>query len=564
MAGAICSQTDHGGYTDADAWFLNRYQTLSNDFKYLTDRAKDFDSKTNSVIRTISDSFYNAADYRKRFREEIKEAGIDLQRAEDLIKKGGWKRAFDLFSDSETRLKRAAKEWKSYINATSEGAESVAGGLGVVRNSAAGLVLAGGAALAVGAGGAVAAALAASSGLHAGALSLFMKEKKPARTTEVIMVEIISVDPEGEDGSSGSSGNGGIGEVPTTAASASAGVAQPKKIKNIEAPKKISKKVGEPKEKEAEAKPAFSLRMRSDDADEKDDTNDTNEAPQEKRIPLSKLYPSEEALQKIIDPSQAPQEGRLRVAVQDPTGTYNRYEDESVLVRNPELGINAVSDEASTDSRISVDKNGNVSGVADRGLGRQGKGDFIGKVDTGLLARNSGRISSVCDFYKGSSFNPEFFNTLNIFIDSSGSMGSNFYIAPSTTCAYQAAVSALKAKSVVRVFNFSERTYATEKTTNEDQIAKAISRFEGSGTLLPTGILEPIKEEPVRNDIVIISDGYIANYEMALPYFQGLLNKNPQNRGYFVIIGGNQSVGFDRNKCIELFRNIGFKVIFHG
>ncbi|MDP7112373.1 MAG: hypothetical protein QGH45_10425 [Myxococcota bacterium] len=126
---------------------------------------------------------------------------------------------------------------------------------------------------------------------------------------------------------------------------------------------------------------------------------------------------------------------------------------------------------------------------------------------------------------------------LYIVIDSSGSMNRNHYTSPATRCAWAAAKSALDHEIPVGVINFSEKLYIAEESEDEQYIAEVICKSQKKSTILPEAEFPGmVVDDGNRRDLLLISDGQIANLDAALPHLQSVLERHASNRGIALLI----------------------------
>ncbi len=238
-------------------------------------------------------------------------------------------------------------------------------------------------------------------------------------------------------------------------------------------------------------------------------------------------------------------------------GSYLRYADGSTTVRSPDLGHFPIPEKTPIND-VSVHEDGYISGLGDR---------IPKHIDMEKFARYASLSPQECDLYSGDNRHYEdkeeyrTIDALNIIIDSSGSMGVNFYTAPATTCAYKAALSTLRNNARVAVFNFSDDTYVVTETRNIEKIALGIAISQKGGTFLPESDLENLIHDGGRKDIAIITDTQIKNYEQALPYFKKAIDRNPENKGYLIVIGDPKIAN---EEVVKGFQSIGFTVLYYG
>ncbi len=180
-------------------------------------------------------------------------------------------------------------------------------------------------------------------------------------------------------------------------------------------------------------------------------------------------------------------------------------------------------------------------------------------LDLELLGKNAQKSPDLCSLYEHKKHGPDI---LYIFLDSSASMDKLFYTAPATTCAYRAALSTWEKGGRVAVINFSTVSLVTTETFNQEKVAQALAVWQGNSTYLPPN-LEQIVSPTGRTDIVIVSDGYIDDYEKALPAFEGILARYPENKAFFVPIGNEDQRGYPiRPTVLANFAQAGFKIMF--
>jgi len=183
----------------------------------------------------------------------------------------------------------------------------------------------------------------------------------------------------------------------------------------------------------------------------------------------------------------------------------------------------------------------------------------VSDLDLELFGKNARKSPDLCSLYKHKKYGPE---VLYIFLDSSASMDKLFYTAPATTCAYRAALSAWEQGGRVAVINFSTVSLVTRETLDQEKVARALAVWQGNSTYLPTN-LEQIIAPGGRTDIVIVSDGYIDDYEKTLPAFEEILARYPGNKAFFIPIGNENQGGYPvRPTVLANFAQAGFKVIF--
>ncbi len=145
---------------------------------------------------------------------------------------------------------------------------------------------------------------------------------------------------------------------------------------------------------------------------------------------------------------------------------------------------------------------------------------------------------------------------LVIVIDSSRSMNRNQYTSPATRCAWAAAESALEYDIPVGVINFSEKLYVAEESRDEQYIAEVICKSQKGATLLPEGEFEElVQDEGQRRDLLLITDGEIANLNDALPHLQSVLERHPANRGIALLI--DKALRYPARRPLQ---GIGFRV----
>jgi hypothetical protein len=145
---------------------------------------------------------------------------------------------------------------------------------------------------------------------------------------------------------------------------------------------------------------------------------------------------------------------------------------------------------------------------------------------------------------------------LYIVIDSSGSMNRNHYTSPATRCAWAAAQSALDHDIAVGVINFSEKLYVAEESDDSQYIAEVICKSQKTSTILPEDeLLDLVIDDGGRRDLLLISDGQIANLDAALPHLQSLLERHPTNRGIALLINHTY-----RQPALRPLQGIGFRV----
>lgn len=145
---------------------------------------------------------------------------------------------------------------------------------------------------------------------------------------------------------------------------------------------------------------------------------------------------------------------------------------------------------------------------------------------------------------------------LTIIIDSSGSMIENMYSSPATQCAYAATRSALDNGIPVSVINFSEKLYYAEASMDEQRIAEVICKQQKSSTKLPEEQLEELVAPDGRRDLMLISDGVIANTDTAMPHLESVLRRHVANQGFAMLLNAKPS-GL---KMRDDLHAIGFRV----
>ncbi|NQU17040.1 MAG: VWA domain-containing protein [Candidatus Saganbacteria bacterium] len=151
----------------------------------------------------------------------------------------------------------------------------------------------------------------------------------------------------------------------------------------------------------------------------------------------------------------------------------------------------------------------------------------IGGIGTGRWL-GEGKI---CDIFKVGTKLP---TALYIFIDSSGSM--NNYYSTAALCAREAAKSAIKQGVKVSIINFSSNLHVVSETSSWRAVINGINRIEGANTILPQSALTRLVKNDGSKSIMIISDGVIHNYKKTIPHFSSILNRDSQNKGYFVTV----------------------------
>lgn len=179
------------------------------------------------------------------------------------------------------------------------------------------------------------------------------------------------------------------------------------------------------------------------------------------------------------------------------------------------------------------------------------------KVDLERLTRASAGAPRSCHIYpdalRGFEEQPQ---SLTILIDSSGSMIKNLYTSPATTCAWAAARSALDQGVRVSVINFSDKVYTVEATDDEQRIAEVIGKQQRRDTLLPEEQLEELIAIDGRRDLFLITDGRIANASAALPHLESVIQRNPSNQGFAVMLESDPAT----RKIRDDLHAIGFRV----
>lgn len=322
-------------YTDPAEQLTKRHQILADRFRRLGKKIGGFDANTNVLIRKISDWVSGAGKHRVLFQENLQQAASDLSDAEQTLRRSDWSQTYSALENANTQLSSIEKGWRQYIATTSDGAESILQGLRVVRNGSLAFAGAGVTALTLGAGTAMTGALAASMGTHAGFLSLPLWENEPIPQPEIISLEYVEREAQGQE-----KGN----------EEQSSPLASAKPVSKSVQPARSETTLGRGKKKSLETKPQLEA------------TNETKQKPptglltmRDKSVEVSP--PSDVGPKIDVSPSKP------RPLVQNATGTYFRYEDGGTLVRNPALGSYSLSKEAKVDDSIVVDKSGEVSGV---------------------------------------------------------------------------------------------------------------------------------------------------------------------------------------------------------
>lgn len=178
-------------------------------------------------------------------------------------------------------------------------------------------------------------------------------------------------------------------------------------------------------------------------------------------------------------------------------------------------------------------------------------------VDLQRLSEASSGAPHDCRIYpEALKFEDEEPAALVIVIDSSRSMNRNKYTSPATRCAWAAAESALEYEIPVGVINFSEKLYVAEESKDEQYIAEVICKSQKGGTVLPESELEElVVDEDVRRDLLLITDGEIANLSDALPHLQSVLERHPGNRGIALLI--DRALRYPARRPLQ---GIGFRV----
>ncbi len=143
-----------------------------------------------------------------------------------------------------------------------------------------------------------------------------------------------------------------------------------------------------------------------------------------------------------------------------------------------------------------------------------------------------------------------------LLFDSSGSM-SPMRHSQALGCAHQYAKAAMDSGAWVIVGNFAASTHFSQPTRNMTDVEIALrGPSDARATILPTKGLGRLFDHNPRavGDMVIVSDGYIINYNDLLPSYRYFLELNPNNRGYMYTVGSPghpavtralEEIGFD-------------------
>ncbi len=264
----------------------------------------------------------------------------------------------------------------------------------------------------------------------------------------------------------------------------------------------------------------------------------------------------------------APSDPPLFIPQTNPEGTFIKNPDGSVTLRNPSLARPIPG--AKQNQRVRVTRDGRID------TGRTSKENIQRRLagmlpnvgarspkgfDLGRMAWNAGRLAATCGVYGESSAGPAPAG-VSIFIDSSGSMGRNFYTAPATTCAFALAKSAIQASDTTRVgvVSFSDVNHVVPQTRDLGRIADGLAHSLGGETLMPGPSVPGLVPTGGREDIVVITDTLISNHETSLPYYKQVLSRNRLNQGLLIIVGDGR---WASPEVIRKFVWAGFKVSHH-
>lgn len=369
----LLSSEAESSFSSVDEHLSKLHQRLLGRLDEWRGRASDFDSKTNFLVRKVSDWASNAGDNRRKFKQVLREADRILNEVERALQMADWNQAHLLLQEVQREVSRAGDTWKNYIAETSRGAEAILVGLRVTLNASLASVGAVGGALLLGAATATAGAFGISVGTHAGFLSLVLSAEEESLSVEVLPIEYMET------------------EAPSSAPPSSASFSEEDPLPTI-AHRREGKKLERPRSAlslETMVQPKSTRKQEPNQATGILTMRDKSIASPEDTPRPSDLYPSDKTLEDIIDVSPV----QPRAAIQDVAGAYRRYEDGSTLVKNPELGTYPLAKEVEVDARIAVAKDGTVQGAGETETSRKmglhsvsgSASDFID-----LVAHNSG------------------------------------------------------------------------------------------------------------------------------------------------------------------------------
>jgi hypothetical protein len=269
------------------------------------------------------------------------------------------------------------------------------------------------------------------------------------------------------------------------------------------------------------------------------------------------------------EPNLPPISAPAVIATQtNPENTFVKYPDGSVTLRSPSLArpipgsVQNQRVRVSKDGRIDDGRNSKkntkkrLAGMLPNVGARSPKGFDLGRMDW-----NAGRLAASCGVYGETKAGPAPAG-VSIFIDSSGSMGRNFYTSPATTCAYALAKSAIQASDSTRVgvISFSDVNYVVAQTRDLGRISDGLAHSLGGKTLMPGPSVPGLVPKGGREDIVVITDTLISNHEQSLPYYKQVLARNRHNQGLLIIIGDGRWASAE---VVRKFIWAGFRVSHH-